>query len=66
MGKPNPHKILLFLWFGFLLALNYIIPYTVLKDYNKLLGAYIFWPILTIVVALSCFILVNRWGKISG
>lgn len=48
-------------WFAALLALNYAVPYTALRDCPKVAGAYLFWTLLTLVAAASCFVLVRRW-----
>ncbi len=55
-------KNLLAFWFLLLIALDYLIPYTILKGYQSFYGVFLFWSLLTIMVAASCFILVlRRW-----
>ncbi|MCX8204946.1 MAG: hypothetical protein N3H31_04780 [Candidatus Nezhaarchaeota archaeon] len=49
------------LWFALLLVLNYAVPYTLLEEHRKMTGAYLFWPLITLIVALSCFALMRRW-----
>lgn len=54
-------KYLAAFWLAALIILNYAIPYTVLKGYQKVAGAYLFWPLITLIVALSCFAVVRKW-----
>ncbi|RLI02419.1 hypothetical protein DRO30_02680 [Candidatus Bathyarchaeota archaeon] len=50
-------------WFFLLIFLDYLIPYLVLKNYPTIFGTFLFWCLLTILVALSCFILLLRFWR---
>ncbi|RLI04634.1 hypothetical protein DRO26_04210 [Candidatus Bathyarchaeota archaeon] len=56
-------KLFLTVWFTFLILLDYLVPYTILQGYNKITGLYVFWPLLTLVVAVSCFWLMTGWRE---
>lgn len=52
--------------FFLLILLNYLIPYLVLKDYPTVLGAFLFWCLITVFVALLCFTLILRFWRVEG
>jgi len=59
---PLPGARLLWLgWFVALLALAYVVPYTVLADFPRIYGAYLFWAVLALVAIVSMFSLISRW-----
>ncbi|MEM4700265.1 MAG: hypothetical protein QXT74_04870 [Candidatus Nezhaarchaeales archaeon] len=63
MGASARRRLVL-LWFAALLVLNYVVPYALLSGYQRLAGAYLFWTLVTLAAALSCFVLMRRWrGK---
>ena len=49
------------LWFGFLLLLDYTVPYTVLSGVSKFYGAFLFWNLFAIAAVASMFILLWKW-----
>jgi hypothetical protein len=49
------------LWFGFLLLLDYAVPYTVLSGVNKAYGAFLFWNLFALTAIGSIFILLWKW-----
>jgi hypothetical protein len=50
-------------WLAFLIILNYVVPFTLLKDVHSLTGAFLFWSLLTLLVALTSFYMIKRWGR---
>lgn len=50
-------------WLIFLIILNYVIPFTLLKDVRSFIGPFLFWSLLTLLVALTSFYMIRRWGK---
>jgi len=52
-------------WILILVALDFIIPYTVLKDIPSLWGAYLFWVVITIIAIVSAVLYMRRWTGIA-
>jgi len=47
-----------------LAALDYFVPFHMLKDIDNFFGCYLFWSALTFMVIISGIITVNKtWGK---
>jgi len=44
-----------------LLLINYVLPYTVFLNVKSFSGLFLFWSLLTVVVALVVIIGVSRW-----
>ena len=49
------------LWFGFLLLLDYTLPYTVLSEVSKFYGAFLFWNLFALMAIASIFVLLWKW-----
>jgi len=49
------------LWFGFLLLLDYTLPYTVLSGVNTVYGAFLFWNLFALVAIASMCVLLWKW-----
>jgi hypothetical protein len=49
------------LWFGFLLLLDYTLPYTVLSGVSKVYGAFLFWNLFALTAVASIFVLLWQW-----
>ncbi len=49
------------MWFGFLLLLDYTLPYTVLSGVSKFYGAFLFWNLFAIAAVTSMFVLLWKW-----
>jgi uncharacterized membrane protein len=49
------------LWFGFLLLLDYALPYTVLSGAGTVYGAFLFWSLFGLVAIASMCVLLWRW-----
>ncbi len=49
------------IWFGFLLLLDYTIPYTVLSGVSKFHGSFLFWNLFAIAAIVSIFVLLWKW-----
>lgn len=50
-------------WFGFLLVLNFTIPFTVLRDVPFLYGSFLFWVVWGVVAIISMFIMFLGWRE---
>lgn len=48
-------------WFITLLALAYVVPYTVLVNFPRIYGAYLFWAVLALVAIASMFSVISGW-----
>ncbi len=48
-------------WFGFLLLLDYTIPYKLLSGVSKFHGAFLFWNLFAIAAIVSIFVLLWKW-----
>jgi len=47
-----------------LLLINYVLPYTVFLNVKSFSGLFLFWSLLTIIVALVVIMGISRWwGK---
>lgn len=49
------------LWFLILLGLDYIIPYTLLKNVPKIYGSFLFYIIWSLITIISMFTIFIRW-----
>lgn len=52
-------------WLGFLVVLDVIIPWYVLSHVEKMSGAFLFWTIWAAVVVASVFIILRRWREVQ-
>ncbi len=48
-------------WLGFLLLINILIPWYVLADVPRFIGAFLFWTIWAAVAVASMFLVFARW-----
>jgi len=48
-------------WFLILLGLDYIIPYTLLKNVPKIYGSFLFYVIWSLITLISMFTIFIRW-----
>ena len=48
-------------WFVFLLVIDFIIPFTALKDVSKVTGSFLFWIVWIVVAIASMFVIFLRW-----
>ena len=53
------------IWLGFLVALDVVIPWYVLNHVEKMSGAFLFWTIWAVVVVASVFIILRRWREVQ-
>ena len=49
------------LWFGFLLLLDYSIPYTALSGLGKVYGAFLFWNLFALTAIASICVIIWSW-----
>ena len=49
------------MWFGFLLFLDYTLPYTVLSGVSKAYGAFLFWNLFAVTAIASMVVLLWKW-----
>lgn len=54
------------LWFTFFVAIDFVIPYTLLKDVPRFYGAYLFWVVITVVVIASAMVYLSSWREVKG
>ena len=62
-GVSNMHSNNL-IWltlFLFFIVLDFVIPYTLLRDVSNFFGAYFFWVMITVTVVVSAMIYMRRW-----
>jgi len=52
-------------WLGFLVALDVVIPWYVLSHVEKMSGAFLFWTIWAAVVVASVFFILRRWREVQ-
>ena len=50
-------------WFVFLLILDFIFPFAILKNYPTLTASFLFWVLWVIVAIVSMFIIFLRWQE---
>jgi hypothetical protein len=50
-------------WFVFLFALDFIVPFKILKDSPTLMASFLFWVLWVIVAIVSMFIIFLRWQE---
>lgn len=50
-------------WFVFLLVLDFIFPFLILKNYPTLTASFLFWVLWVIVAIASMFIIFLRWQE---
>lgn len=49
------------LWFLILLGLDYIVPYTLLKNVPRIYGSFLFYIIWSLITIVSMFAIFIRW-----
>ncbi|MEA1964997.1 MAG: hypothetical protein U9O41_07735 [Candidatus Aerophobetes bacterium] len=49
------------LWFLILLGLDYIVPYTLLKNVPRIYGSFLFYIIWSLITIVSIFAIFIRW-----
>ena len=50
-------------WFGFLMVLNFTVPFTLLSDVPHLRGSFLFWVIWGVVAISSMFVMFLGWRE---
>ncbi|GLI32954.1 hypothetical protein [Desulforhabdus amnigena] len=50
-------------WFVFLIALDFVVPFCVLKDIPKITGSFLFWVVWILVAIVSMFLIFLRWQE---
>ncbi|MBW1994198.1 MAG: hypothetical protein JRH18_03860 [Deltaproteobacteria bacterium] len=53
-------------WFVFLFIIDFILPFSLLKDIPKLTGSFLFWVIWIVVAIISMFLIFLRWHDIDN
>jgi len=48
-------------WFGFLLILDLVVPFTFLKNTAVFAGSFLFWLIWIVVAIISMFVIFLKW-----
>jgi hypothetical protein len=51
------------LWFLFLFVLDFVVPFSVLKDIPRLSGSFLFWMVWIVVAIVSMFIIFLKWQE---
>ena len=50
-------------WFVFLLVLDFIIPFKILRDFPTMMASFLFWVLWVVVAIVSMFIIFLRWQE---
>ncbi len=50
-------------WLAVLVALDLVVPWVVLGNEGRFLGAFLFWVVWTVVAIASMFLLLLRWRE---
>lgn len=53
-------------WFIFLFALDFTIPFFVLKGVPKVTGSFLFWTLWIVVATVSMFLIFLKWRENHG
>jgi hypothetical protein len=53
-------------WFLFLFALDFTIPFIGFKGVPKVTGSFLFWIVWVIVAIVSMFVIFSRWREDHG
>jgi|GEM_PF-1033267 len=59
-------KLWWLLWFTFFVIIDFVLPYTLLKDVPRFFGAYLFWAVITSVVIASVMVYLRSWRDVEG
>ncbi|MEM2339183.1 MAG: hypothetical protein QXW83_03160 [Nitrososphaerales archaeon] len=60
--KERRHKLWLIL-FLIIVIIDFLIPYTILKDIASFYASYMFWTILTIVTIILGYVYLSSWRE---
>ncbi|MEM1524778.1 MAG: hypothetical protein QW372_00915 [Nitrososphaerales archaeon] len=60
--KEKRHKLWLIL-FLIIVIIDFLIPYTILKDIASFYASYMFWTILTIVTIILGYVYLSSWRE---
>jgi hypothetical protein len=54
---------LVWVWLAFLVALDLVVPWVLLGNEGRFVGAFLFWVVWTVVAIASMFVLFLRWRE---
>ena len=65
-SHTRSHKIKMALWLAWFLALEvaaFLVPYTLLRNVERLWGAFLFWNVFAVLAIISLFLLTRGWRE---
>jgi len=63
LASLHKYKTVWFVIFVIIVVLDFVVPYTVLRDVASFYGAYTFWAILTAITIILGYLYMRGWRE---